>query len=125
MGGFFQFYHLVPVPDPDPSDVVTKNSKISVEKKCSNFMIKKCNIFVLKPPAPLREHPALQITKFLNFFSFLWFTFVFLDPDPDPHSQCRSGSRSSRPKSMRIHAGLELQLVGPYYTSNSIDCIKY
>ncbi len=41
---------------------------------------------------PKREHPALQIVKFLHFFQFSWVIFYLLDPDsatkidadPDP-----------------------------------------
>ncbi len=34
-----------------------------------------------------REHPALQIIQFLNFFLFFWFIFALLDPEPDPADQ--------------------------------------
>jgi hypothetical protein len=39
-----------------------------------------------KPSALIREHPALQNMKFLNFFLFLWVIFALLDPDPDYES---------------------------------------
>jgi hypothetical protein len=39
-----------------------------------------------KPPAPKKEHPALQNMKFLNFFLFLWGFFALPDPDSESGS---------------------------------------
>jgi hypothetical protein len=44
-----------------------------------------------KPSVLKREHPALPIIKFTNFFLFLWVIFALLDPVLDRESE--SGSR--------------------------------
>ncbi len=60
------------------------------------MLIKNYNLLIprpLKRTPKLQEttdkgkHPALQNTKFLNFFKFLGVIFALLDPDPDPVAQ--------------------------------------
>ncbi len=55
-----------------------------------------------------REHPPHQNNTYLHFF-FSWFILCASESGSDPHSQCGSGFRSSRPKSMRISADPNLQ----------------
>ncbi len=43
-----------------------------------------------KPSALKKEHPALQVMKFLSFFLLLWVIFALLNPDQD--SESGSGS---------------------------------
>jgi hypothetical protein len=69
-------------------------------QKLQLFFYLQANIKDLKTKGEGRrkEHPALQNMKFHHFFQFLRVLFS----RRDPHSQCRSRSRSSRLKSMRI-----------------------
>jgi hypothetical protein len=78
-------------PDPDPGFLanpevfMTKNFKKfnNLEKKISNILINKCDIFTLGLHVGLssyrrslhphqKEHPELKNMKFLNYFIFLW-----------------------------------------------------
>jgi hypothetical protein len=65
---------------------------------------------------PLREHPELQNTKFLNFF--LWVgIFSYLDPDLD--SQSGAGSRGP------IESGSNLSKTLGYPVNSAVICNKF
>jgi hypothetical protein len=73
--------------------------KLEIIYPAGNFfdilLMKNCSLDIhqqVKPSPMKNKHPPLQNMKFLNFF--LFFVGLFCPP--------RSGSRSSRPKSVRI-----------------------
>ncbi len=90
----------------DPGFWWPKNVKNLLLKKNNILLIKNCNLPIPRPPestsklpenpsALTKEHPALQNTKFLNFFLVLWVILPSLNrirmdsesgwiPNPDP-----------------------------------------